>query len=107
MHRKSLTPILLVLALMSIACNQSPRYVFLSQNVAAAGAGGANEFSTPETETIKGAVYRLDTESGKMVMVMGVAEQNEAGETGILSFRVFTTDESNAILARSRTTGSP
>jgi len=102
MRRNGLTAIILLLASTTTACNQSPRYVFLSQNVAAAAAAGANEFSSPETETVRGAVYRLDTRSGEMVMVMAQLDQNAEAEFGVLSVRVFTPDETDAILSKSR-----
>jgi len=102
MSRNGLAAIILLLASTTVGCNQSPRYVFLSQNVAAAGAASTNEFSSPETETITGAVYRLDTRSGEMVMVLGQPDENSEGEFGMLSVRVFTPEETRAILSKSR-----
>lgn len=100
MFRRDFVPFMAVLAITLTACSQPPRYVFLSQNVAAAGASGSNEFSSPETATTAGAVFRLDTKTGEMVKVLDQIELNERGEPGVLSMRVFTPEETNAVARR-------
>lgn len=101
-HMPNRRLIAMSLSLLCIGC-AGPRYVFLSEHVAAAGAAGANTFSTPETETIRGHVIRLDTQTGAMVVVPTEEKmtENAKGELGFLSFRVFSPEESRGILSPS------
>ena len=64
---KYLTVFAVFLATLIIAI--STRYEVVAQNVAAAGAAGANDYSTPETKTIRGYVYLLDRWTGRVFQV--------------------------------------
>ena len=84
------------MAFTTLACSQ-PRYVVITEPVAAAGAGSATEFAAPETETIRGRVIRLDTKTGEMVVVSGVVEGAPDGEIVVASFRVLSPEETKLI----------
>jgi hypothetical protein len=95
----------LILSVTIVGCNSTGRYVLVSESVAGAGAGTGGD-SRPETETIRGRVYRLDTKTGDVILISSWSAENEKGEAGILSLRVFSPSETFAILSR-RKAASP
>ena len=88
--------LILALAISLTGCGRSGRYVLVSENVAAGS--GANEYSTPLP--VRGNIYRLDTKTGEVILLTGTSGDADNGERGVLSLRVFSPEESNAILAK-------
>jgi hypothetical protein len=97
-------PLVLLGMIIFLGGCSGPRYILVSENVAASSAGGQGDYR-PTSETIRARTIRLDTRTGEMVLVADQFDTDASGEHGALSLRVFTPEETNRIIRARREQG--